>query len=164
MIKNKMIYVIDWIENKPTATGKERAVCSLTAVSGEKYTNVTIWGDFPGFKDLMPGSEVEGDVVPPKDPQYGPTLYPPRKTTYTPRANRAGEIRTAMKEKAEGIEKSQDRKEMGIYTSSTFRDATLLSIAEKGDGVMTHEEMKSLWLRWRDWLAKQYDYPEQTPF
>ncbi len=78
---------IKWSEQKPpTATGKLRMVATLTDENNSDITNVTIWGNFPGYAELMSGHDVEGILIPAKDPKYGPSLSP-IKTNVAPRGN-----------------------------------------------------------------------------
>lgn len=151
---------INWIEIGQTTTGKTKA--DITFEGDTK--KVTAWADFPGFADLKPGSEVEGTIVP--KAVGNKTYY----TLYAPKGNfaRAGvskpnfAIKEAQATKREDIATAQKNKEEGIRVSSTFRDATLITvemfrIGYAPDESPRDEQFRKEWTKWRDWLWKNWD-------
>lgn len=146
-----MKYKLYKIERVRTTTGKDKADIVL-----DNDVKATIWGDFPNFSTLEEGQDVEGDLIPAKDSKYSPTLSPVRATTggFKP----SGGMNKMIKEKQEGIEKSQDRKEDSIKTSSSMRDAVQITLAELGN-LKDHTEYESRVLYWRKWLLDNWDLP-----
>lgn len=108
-------FIIEWSEKKVTSTGKEKIDATLKDEAGVTTDKVTIWSDFPNFAGLMTGGSVEGDLVPAKDPKWGPTLYPPKPVAtnvgYPRRSGGANTvaIQEAQETKARNIEQAQDR-------------------------------------------------------
>ena len=155
-VTNMATFKVEWAETKQTTTGKTKKELSF-----EGGTKATIWGDFPGFDGIMPGSVIEGDLVPAKDPKYAPTLYPPR----APRASsgRAADMKVAQAMKAENIRAAQENKEQGIKIAAIFRDATLITIemAKAIAEPMTPQE-KAVWFKKthrevREWLDREWE-------
>ena len=166
-----MQYKIQWMENKPTKEGKQRVKASLEEAGGKMITDVTIWGDFPDFENLMIGSFVEGDLVASKDPKYGPNLYPPRQTSTTAQTPRYGASRApsgaleAAKTTAKSVDKAIERKEDGIKISATQRDAVLCAVAEYQEQrrvSVTGESLEKLYLKWREFFWKNYEVSDET--
>lgn len=162
-------YKIEWSEKKTTSTGKEKIDASLRGADGIMHDKVTIWGDYPNFASLMTGHEVVGTLMPAKDPKYGPTLYAPKagKAGYSGPARSPSAITKAMKDKADGIEKTMDRKEDGIKISATMRDATLLAVSEYTEqrrisaNGPTLEQLHKKWREylWTNWECSDTDFP-----
>jgi hypothetical protein len=74
-------------------------------------------------------------------------------------------IKIAQERKQEMITKTMDRKELSILLAGSMRDATLITIAELAKMPFpTDEEFKTNWLKWRNWLMKQGEIGETTPF
>lgn len=167
-----MRYSIKWCENVTTSTNKKKMNCQLVDTNGVTTENVSIWADFPNFDKLMNGHDVEGDLVPAKDPKYGPTLYPlyppkPVQTTQGGRSGGFGVISKAMDKKAENIAIAQDNKEWGIKVSSTMRDAVLIAttITNNSHVEPSSGDMKDLILHWRKWLLDNWDVEQPNlPF
>ncbi len=69
-------------------------------------------------------------------------------------------VKRSQDTKREDIAHAQDSKAESIRISSTFRDATLLTIAEmsKSDP-STIVTMEDVWHKWRAWLWNSYDDP-----
>jgi hypothetical protein len=110
-----MEYKIAWSEKKTTAAGKEKLEATLEDVQGVQTEKVTIWADFPNFSGLMTGHKVIGDLVPAKDPKWGPTLYSAKTFNAVANASRPNGMGAKMMEKkAENIKEAQERKEEGI--------------------------------------------------
>jgi hypothetical protein len=100
----------------------------------------------------------EGDDIPDElivqNGEYWNITDPNKK----PSAGR-GDFAKAQQFKTESIERAQKNKEDAIKLSSTFRDATLLTVAmlEKETEKLTSDQVKHGWLHWRSWLLQQYD-------
>lgn len=161
-----MIYKIDWLERKTTSTGKQKADTTLMAIDGTKVADVTIWSDFPNFAELMPGTQLEGDIVTKQNGQYvNRTLYPIRQPG-APRGN--ANIAKSMERKEKSIEKFQDSKETSILISSSIRDAVQIALEEqKTMGGFGMDSFKERFEHWRGWLIKQHqkeinDYLDPT--
>lgn len=130
-------------------------ICVDTKVKTER---VQIWGDFPNFTTITFGSVVEGDIVEKQSGNFkNITLYPP-KPVYTPKSGGfSGGVKAMVAEKAKNIEHSQDRKDNSIQLSSTFRDATMLTVAQmKGTENWSNDEVQEKWKMWRSWLMEQF--------
>lgn len=159
-----MKYFVTEIDgNKTTTTGKSYHKVSLEDESGQATKNVSIWQDFPNFGSITFQSEVVGDLVPAKDPKYGPTLYPPRSNA-SGTVRRSGGIQAAMEKKTASIEKSMDRKDESIKISSTMRDAVLV-VTAKGIQGFSNEEIEAEVSYWREKLWFMWDAHEKyNPF
>ncbi len=156
-----MLYKISWCEQKPTKDGKPKMEATLVGVDESDNAvghKVSIWGDFPGYTDLMNGGTVEGEIVPAKDPRYLPSLKPQTSGKSAPRAPQ-GPL-AVVKEVSKGVERAQDRREDGIKISATQRDAVLCAVAEFQEnrrltsGGPTLEEY---YQKWRAYFWKNYD-------
>lgn len=154
-----MQYEITWLEQKTTSTGKVKANAQLRGAEGKLIENVTIWSDYPDFVNLRPGSTVEGDLVPARDPKYGPTLYG-KKANLGPRpawAKKENTIAKAQDRKEEGIKTAQERTQEGVSMSGSARDATLiLTTFYQG---LSDDDLKAKWDEWRKWLYGKYTEP-----
>lgn len=161
-----MKYTIEWSENKTTSTGKEKMDATLKDESGVIHQSVTIWGDFPNFKDLKTGHSVLGDLVPAKDPKWGPTLYPTKAETSNVGhpVRSQGAISKAMDKKAEYIATAQENKEIGIMTSSTIRMAVDIALAESHGLPFDVGVFKGRVKQWRQWLIAEWSDLEAPPF
>jgi len=152
---NKNFEII-WSEKKKTTTGKDVISATLKDESGAEFEKVSIWGDFPNWDSIMTGHKVTG-VIYTNDKGYK-TLYPPKQenaSTGQIGGNKSGFGAGMMKAKQEGIQKSQENKELGIRTSSTIRMAVDLAIAEN---TPTEARIKY----WRSWLVGNWDIQEPT--
>lgn len=172
-------YKIEFLEKKTTSTGKEKADVSLTGADGQTIQSATIWGDFPDFANLAPGSTVRGTLTPAKDPRFGPTLYPPRPQTTRGGASGASTaaktkvIEKAMERKEESIQKFQASKEESIRLAGCQRDAVLLVQTMFGDNIwndpiLSEEEKRNILkkevIKWRNWLYLSPEFNELPPF
>lgn len=158
-----MKYKIQWIQQGKTSTGKVKADAEVVGEDGTN-TELTIWGDFPGFQDLMPGSEVEGEIKPASDPKYKPSLNAPK----SPVAQRSGAykgkvIEEAQNRKAEQIRGFQAEKGESIRLAGAQRDAVLIVATFYKDGEWDESFLKEKIVNWRDWfLSKEFN--ETLPF
>jgi hypothetical protein len=156
-------YTIEWIEVITTSTGKKKADATVKDPQG-KTTEVNIWEDFPNFAGLMNGSKISGEVVPPKDPKYKPSLYAPR----TPKTGSQSTYKTklmndAMEKKEASISHSQDRKEEAIKLASAQRDAVLMVTMINKDRSTSESALKEEIIKWRDWFLSK-DFTDVVPF
>lgn len=169
-----MKYKLDWSEKKTTSTGKMKLDATLVGEDGVKVENVTIWGDFPNFASLMTGNDVEGTIQEKQNGNYlNRTLYPIKPSNPPPGGARRplnASITKAMETKREGIKEAQENRSEAVRIASTFRDATLLTIAELGSDNLNVKDYvgdyKSTWLKWRSWLWQNWDVDEtnEPPF
>lgn len=158
-----MKYQIHFSKTTPTRTGKVKMDAVLKDEQENLVDNVTIWQDFPGFDTLMTGNFVEGDLVPAKDPKYGPTLYPPRTPSALKTGGKTFVMNEMMKNKQEGIHAAQENKELGIKVSSSMNKAIDLAIAQLGTA-FDREEMEACIKKWRQWILSNWDIDQtNTP-
>jgi hypothetical protein len=166
-----MKYIIEFCERKRTTTGKEKLDCTLTDENKVETHGATIWSDFPNFNDIMVGFTVEGDLVPAKDPKYGPTLYPIKKVLPTGSFGGPRGIAKAQEVKGQQIKEAQERKSDSI----AFFNATNSAIAlvtkliepalQNGTATPSEAEMKVKIRAWREWFINEYeDYNTKAPF
>jgi len=66
-------------------------------------------------------------------------------------------IAKAQETKRKDIETAQESKQTAIEISSTFRDATAITIAYYAGKPFTDIEFKNEWLKWRKWLVDNFD-------
>lgn len=165
-----MKYTIEWCERKRTTTGKDKLDCTLTDENKVQTSNVTIWGDWIGFQDIMVGHVVEGTLVPAKDPKYGPTLYP-IKTSNVGQPRASGGISKLMDKKAENIKEAQERKSDSIAYFNSVNSAINLVTKllepslQNGTAIPSEAELKVKIRVWRDWFIQEYeDYNTKAPF
>ena len=157
-----MKYTIATLEVKETSTGKKKANVELTTPDGVSIKNVSIWEDFPNFQSLTFGAEVEGDLVPAKDPKWGPTLYPARQQS-APRST-GGSMRgvaAAQERKSEYIKEAQERKEESI----AFFNATnaAIQIVTGGSEPLSLEEKKDNIIWWREFFLSEWRKYDAKP-
>lgn len=118
---------------------------------------------FPNFDTIAAGVEIEGEFW---QSQAGKNyLFAPKPKLEAPNfikqagnsAFKAKQIEEAQNRTTQNVAKAQDNKDWSIKTSSTMRDAVLLSIAE---GKPNQENI----LRWREWLWNNFEVePDQYP-
>ena len=115
---------------------------------------------FPNFDAIVEGYAFEAN--PWTNDAGKHYLFPPKAPTGGGRKGLDMGAAVAMKQ--QGIEKSQDRKDESIKTSSTARDATLILTA-LGIDKLEDSEWQPRWLDIRNWLVENYDLPDnQIPF
>lgn len=160
-----MQYVIEFIESKTIDTTRGpslKATATLKDTAGVTTEGVTIWGSFPEFSGLMMGHMVEGEIEVKKNGQYtNKTLNPIRKPLDPPQfiKNKQAGITQAMEKKETSIKNFQENKEWSIIQAASFRDATLLTVAEAQKGDI---EFEFVWLRWRQWLAQNWELDQKN--
>jgi len=160
-------YIIQWIERKNTSTGKSLAKVTLKdKETGVVAEDVAIWADFPGFFDLVEGSETQGSIEEKQVGKYTNRML--RAGTFNPSPIKAAiSTGAAMETKARGIERAQDRKEESIRAASIIRDSTILTAAFAQGKDVSVDDMKEVWTNWNVWLTKQWDNPpslQKPPF
>ena len=160
-----MKYTIEWSEKKTTSAGKDKMDATLKdQVTGITTQNVSIWQDFPGFRELMTGSTVEGDLIPAKDPKYGPSLSPLKKTTQWGMSKpyaKSGAVSALMDKKNENIKEAQERKSESIaYFNSVNSAISMMKTMDFAD----NERCKEKIIYWRDWFISEYDKWNSQPF
>lgn len=147
-------YKIEFIERKTTSTGKEMAKLNLVSEEGELIQGVTIWSDFPNFKDFKLNDYIEGDY---KDTGQWKNLYPPKPAPKAGGGFKSAQVEKLMDKKDESISKHTDRKEEGIMVSSTMRDSMQLALAEiAGTPFPTDEEVEAIFVKWRAWYLQKW--------
>lgn len=153
-----MKFKIVWSEKKTTSTGKEKIDATLDD-GKRQIDHVTIWSDFPNFAEIKTGHEVEGDLVTKQNGQYtNNTLYPVKPVNSSPRSNSGFTGGTnMMNKKQESIRESQERKEEGIMTSASMRDAVLLATAEYVN--YPDASLELLVKKWRKFILDNWNLP-----
>jgi len=150
-------FSIEWCEKKNAdwikATLKEGNQV-IQDVSINRLDKKTGKVAFEKFDDIMPGGTIEGELW--RSDKGACYLFAPRPQS-APKVGGGAGIKVAMAEKAKAIEHSQDRKDNSIQLSSTFRDATLLTVAQMGSSTdWSNEEVQNKWKMWRTWLMEQF--------
>lgn len=166
-----MDYIIDWCEQKTTATGKIVLSCTLTDINGITHQNVSIWSDFPDFSNLAAGHSVTGNMRSKASPngKVYKTLYPtinanPIRPRSSVPAKPGIDGSALIRQKAESITASQDKKEVSIMISGTARDAVLIVTTMYPELANYNEidkeaAIKEEIIKWRKWLMAQWDQP-----
>lgn len=159
------------MEQKPTKEGKPKADARLKDETGTVYEHVTIWGDFPGYAEIMSGHSIEGVITPASDPKYAPSLKP---LTGPKRASNSNFKHHQDKEVLDirrgDISHFQENKELSIKIASTMNKAVELAIEEFGfltrTSIATRPELDGLVLKWREWLWNNWDFKatDTVPF
>lgn len=109
------------IEEKVTSTGKPQQIVLVD----NNPQQLTYWGD-----DLKEGQEFDGQIIPPSDPKYKPSLKPIAKSGKTASfASKTASVEKAMDRKENSIKASQDAKYEGITRAGAIRCATDLLVA-----------------------------------
>lgn len=112
------------------------------------------------FEVVVSGETLEGKIVT-NDKGYlnfikkleAPAFMKQQSNT----AFKTAQMEKVMDRKEQSIGKFQDTKDWSIKTSSTMRDAVLLTIAEKGDIPMRDEELGQMVVKWRKFLWNHFD-------
>ncbi len=166
-----MKYTIEWMEQKPTKDGKPKADARLKDEAGAIYEHVTIWGDFPGYAEIMSGHEIEGFIAPAKDPKYAPSLKPLDGPKRAGNANfKHVQDKEVLDIKRGDISHFQENKELSIKIASTMNKAVELAIAEfeylSRISISTRPELDVLITKWREWLWLNWSMDESkvVPF
>lgn len=162
-----MKFTITKFEPFTSSAGKAYARTSLKNDAGTLYENVTIFGSHPGYIDLKEGAFVEGELTTNdyngrKGWKMQALVQAPAWATKGP-AKSAG-IAQAQAVKREDIKVAQGNKAESIKISSTFRDATLITIESfNGKVGVPAEDFIVEWKKWRNWLWNNYDVDTSEP-
>ncbi len=154
-------YKIEWLERRTTTTGKQMAKVTLSDETGAQYTDIGVWADFPGFAELMPGSEVQGSIV--EKGQYK-TLYPVKQPSQGTTGGQGGGMRgvaAAQARKGDMIEKAQENKSNAIKVASAMRDASLFVTSINPNRFETDEEMWEAHKAYRTRYLAEWDAEEK---
>ncbi len=144
---------------------KDIKECIATDANGRVYEKLTLWKkDWElVWGNIQDGYVLSGEVKETEKNGYKNfTLYPERTNTLAPRAGGAG-ITKNMEKKSKDIAQAQERKADNIQTSSTFRDATILTqlwIEHNSTIDSPQASMEAItlkWLEFRKWLVKHWD-------
>jgi hypothetical protein len=159
-----MQITINWIEEKKAKSGKVYAIAQVKNESGAMFENVTIFGDTPGFAELKVGSVIEGDLL--ANDFNNKKGWKIQVADAKPMRSPSG-MTAAVREKSKNIEHAQDRKDESIQKSSTFRDATMITVAllnaHAAGKVIDEADVKKDWESWRQWLDTKFG-EELNPF
>lgn len=154
-------------ENKITSTGKPQQIVSID----DNPQQLTYWGN-----DLEEGQTFNGEIVPPSDPKYKPSLRAVKTASRTSNfTSRTSTIEKAVKDKATNIQVAQERKNGSIEEAANWRDAvmivnTLLANKVLVDGIdlLNHNELdtvvKNSIISWKNWFAEKKDPNSNPPF
>lgn len=153
-------FKVEWAESKPTSTGKPRKMCTLSDETGAHFKGVTLWGDFPSWAEIGPGSTVQGDY---KDDGKYRTLYPTRapRASQDPTGGGMRGVAAAQAREGDRIEKAQENKSNSIKVASSMRDATVL-MGALGYKFDTTEEMWEMHKLLRTRYIKEWDATEKS--
>lgn len=171
---------ISWLVKK----NPDWIVAELTEVPlGTEYKEVSInrtnkWGElFPGFDDLQPGRDVEGEIwqsgqgkwylFAPKPQTTQGGAYSANKGGYTAKTNQIKQaIKQAQERKEESIGKTLDRKEESIRLSAAQRDAVLIvnTLLGKGEEPWEDGAIKEAIIEWRNWFLLDDEFNNPPPF
>src|SRR3990167_4532288 len=156
---NEKEYKIIWLEVKSPEWKIATLSDDVAQYANTSINKVNKKGEvFPNFDEISNGGSVKGNLW--QSPQGKYYLFAPKLNAGANKASggyKTQVIEKAMERKDASIGKFQDNKEQSIKISSTMRDAVLLTIAEKGDGVMTAEDMAENIIKWRKWLVNHWE-------
>lgn len=159
-----MKYTVEWLEVK----SPEWKIATLSDENGKHIVDVSINKvnkkgiEFPDFDKILPGSKIEGNLwQSPAGKTYLFAPDAPEKPKIASGGSFKGQsgMKAIIAQKAENIEKSQDRKEQSIREAAIFRDSTLLTVAQVGSDGASAEILQDAWLEWKKWLTNQMDQP-----
>lgn len=142
-------------------SGRGPIKVNLEDERGKTLKFVTAWPRDWDIRDLIPGNSIFANIRSEiKNGYTNLTLdkdsAPERRSPSQPFKPQMAEV---MEVKSQNIAKAQENKEAAIILSSTFRDATLMTVVQMGDndmGVLQESDMKSIWKKWRAWLLDEY--------
>lgn len=151
-------YIVDWAETKTTSTGKTYVQCVVKDEAGKEYENVKVWNDNPQVRNAKPGESLDGSLE--YSEQYKSYTFKAAEGNLSRFGAKPSGIKAAQERKNEMINGAMDRKENGMVLAATFRDATLITLAQLGSMPFTEEEFKAKWQSWRYWLKENFGDPE----
>lgn len=152
-------------ENKTTSTGKVQQIVSVD----DNPQKLTYWGN-----DLVEGQDFYGEITPPSDPKYNPTLRA-AKLGFTPKASKQVNFDKIMEKKEVNIQVAQGRKNDAILNASAQRDAViivnalitqnkLVPLADTYSPSDFEKVVKSDIKKWREWFLELNDPESKPPF
>ena len=150
------------VESKTSTKGTNYKKVSLIA-EGREYPEVAVFSFFPKYNEVVAGATVEG-VIQAKE-YNGKQSYSlvSGNLGNNPYPRQSSSIASAVKEKAQNIEKAQERKSDAIMTSSTMRDAVQIAIAETTNPLYPVANIDNRIKFWRKWLCERWNDPENYP-
>jgi len=152
--------IVKEVQELKTSKGDPYKKVDLQKTDGTVVAGVSAFKfKFPNLESLVIGAEIEGSIV--IDGNYKNLVGVVEKPKGNP-GFKAQQIEKTMERKEQSISRFQDTKELSIKTSSTMRDAVLLAIAEYRDSTVL-DKLDEAVLKWREWLWKHWDDPEQYP-
>ena len=150
---------------------KVKHIEMATTSTGKPYKKVTLDGQVMGkdrfnifsfhtrYHDVVEGLELAPTEFEP-DGQYVKLVDPDKgiKTASGGSQRKSFNATQAVAMKQEGIKNSMEHKDHSIKTSSTFRDATMLTVAWAGGREVEADQLRGKWIEFRAWLWGQYDH------
>lgn len=149
-----MTYTIEWIEEKTTSTNKPFRKMSLKDEAGVTTTEVSIWSDNPQYDKAILSGTLEGEITT-NEKGYKNFQAPKGNLSRYGGGNPGGAVKAA-NVTAESVKKAQDKKETAIEISSTFRDATMITLAQFAGKEFTPQQFQAQWQQWRKWLLANF--------
>lgn len=153
-------YVIDWLEQKKTSTGKDVKNATLKDEQGVIIERVSIWGDFPGWNDLRPGHTVMGQI---KSNAKGYKSLSPGMTSGFGGGRSTGAV-SAAKITSESVKEAQERKNDSIAYFNSLNSAIAIVVQGYTDAQIMNMagEVKSSLISWRDWFLEEWKKYESS--
>lgn len=148
-----MTFKVEWCEVKTTSTGKPYTKMTLKDETDAVFTEVSIWSDNPQYDKATPGGTLEGEIT---TNEKGYKSFKAPAGNLARRGFTKPDIAKAQERKEGMIDKAMTRKEDSFETSATFRDATLITLAQLTGKNFTNEEFATKWKAWRKWLITNY--------
>lgn len=135
-----------------------------TTKTGKPYKKVTIagktasvWSNDPLYNEYNPGADLDVLIVP--DGKYHKIV---RNDGVVVTVGSSRPMDHADKTRR-NVEDAQSSKDHAIRQSSTFRDATLIALAQTAhEPFPTPADFKANWQTWRKWLWSQWEYQDFT--
>jgi hypothetical protein len=138
-----------------TKQGKPMKILEVKNDKGEMIkTYIFSW--FPDYANIVTGSVIKGKLE--QDGQFWKLITAIDEQKKGNPNFRTQQMEKVMEKKEASIEKFQESKNDSIILASTFRDATLLTVAQLGKLTIPigEKEIEEMWLRWRTWLANNW--------
>lgn len=135
------------MENKTTSTGKQVKNATLKTDRGSTFDKVSIWSDFPGWSELAPGREVEGEI---RTNAKGYKSLSPATAPATYTRPPSGAV-SAAKITSESVKEAQANKNASIAYFNAINSAiTFVSSFKSEFEIMTGDEYFQKVLEYRD--------------
>ena len=144
---------INWLKEK-NWQGKKFYEAEIVDEQGQRY-DASIWPDVAGFENLMPGHQVEGELV--KNAKGYWTLKGPKPSFSGTGFSGGRGIAQAQERKAQYIEKAQERKNESVSYFNSLNSAIALLGKVHDSPVDTDDtSIKHFITRWRDWFLTEW--------